>query len=259
MTGQAIITPYLAASLAGADMFRPRGFAEQLADELFAPEMWGLSAIAVLLAASAMCGTGKARFIFGVLGWGLPLVLALVGGGMPASFAFWIAILLAINLVQLLRTTSKTRRGLMSAEERALIAEVLAIEEPARQRRLRDVITWRDAETGEVLIRQGQIAPPLIYIATGKMEIEHEGLPVGTCGPDDFIGEMSLISGEGASATVKVAMPARIAVFDRDGLVRLAGAMPELSQALDRTLNRGLSAKIQRMNKASSEKWNFGG
>ena len=88
---------------------------------------------------------------------------------------------------------------------------------------------------------------------------QHDGLPVGLCGPDDFIGEMSLISGEGASATVKVAMPARIAVFDREGLQRLVSGMPELARALDRTLNRGLSAKIQRMNKASSEKWNIAG
>ncbi|MCL6251289.1 cyclic nucleotide-binding domain-containing protein [Altererythrobacter sp. KTW20L] len=261
MTGEAIITPFLAAAAASAaDQFiRSPSFVEQLIDELSSPGMWILSAMGVLLAASALCGPGKARFIFGALGWGLPLVLSLAAGVMPASFAFWMTILLTINLVQLLRTTMRTRRGLMSGEEYALIAEVLSIEEPAKQRRLRDVLTWRDAETGEILIRQGEVAPSLIYIATGKMDIEHDGLPVGTCGPDDFIGEMSLVSGDGASATVKVSMPARIAVFDREGLQRLVQAMPELSRALDRTLNRGLSAKIQRMNKATRESWNFRG
>ncbi|MES2698284.1 MAG: cyclic nucleotide-binding domain-containing protein [Pseudomonadota bacterium] len=138
----------------------------------------------------------------------------------------------------------------MTAEERALIAEVLAIEEPAKQRRLREVITWRDADTGEVLMRQGQKAPPLIYVATGQMEIEHEGLPVSSCGPDDFLGEMSLVTGEGASATVKVSLPARIAVFDRAGLLRLMDAMPELARAFDHRLNIGLVDKIQRMNRA---------
>ncbi|MXO72459.1 Crp/Fnr family transcriptional regulator [Alteraurantiacibacter buctensis] len=162
------------------------------------------------------------------------------------------AVLLTVNLIQFARLSRRLRQGALTAEERALIAEVLAIEEPAKQRRLRDVITWRDADTGEVLMRQGQKAPPLIYVATGQIAIEHEGLPVGTCGPDDFLGEMSLVTGEGASATVKVALPARIAVFDREALANLMAAMPELGRAFERRLNKGLADKIQRMNRASS-------
>jgi CRP-like cAMP-binding protein len=161
-------------------------------------------------------------------------------------------VLLLVNLAQFARSAGRARRGMMSAEERSLIAEILAIEDPARQRRLREVITWRDADTGEVLMRQGQKSPPLIYVATGQMEIEHEGLPVSTCGPDDFLGEMSLVTGEGASATVRVALPARIAVFDRAGLLRLIEAMPELARALDHRLNTGLVNKIRRMNRTST-------
>lgn len=165
---------------------------------------------------------------------------------------FFAGLFILVNGLRLVATILGARRGMMTAEERSLIAEVLAIEEPAKQRRLRDVITWRDADTGEVLMRQGQVAPPLIYVATGQIAVEHEGLPVGTCGPDDFLGEMSLVTGQGASATVKVALPARIAVFDRDALVRLMDAMPELARAFDRRLNQGLADKIRRMNRASS-------
>lgn len=166
---------------------------------------------------------------------------------------FALIALALVNLAQFARLSRRLHQGAMTAEERALIAEVLAIEEPAKQRHLRDVITWRDAETGEVLMRQGQKSPPLIYVATGQMEIEHEGLPVSTCGPDDFLGEMSLVTGAGASATVKVSLPARIAVFDRDGLLRLMDAMPELARAFDRRLNIGLVDKIQRMNRAQNK------
>lgn len=241
-----------AAAAAASDLPAGPTFFEQLIDELLAPGMWGLSVFGILLAAANLCGTGSARFMVGALAWAVPLVAAFGYPGLPPSFFFWIVILFGINLVQLVRSSFKARQGLMTAEERALIAEVLAIEEPAKQRRLRDVITWRDADTGEVLMRQGQIAPPLIYVATGQIAVEHEGLPVGTCGPDDFLGEMSLVTGQGASATVKVAMPARLAVFDRDALVRLMDAMPELARAFDRRLNQGLADKIQRMNRASS-------
>lgn len=216
-----------------------------------------LVAFAMLLA-SAFATTPFWRHLLALLAGAVALALTLSadGGRLAMGLA---AVFVLAHAVQIWRTRKKARRGLLTAEEHALIAEMLSIEEPAKQRRLRDVITWRDADTGEILIRQGQLAPPLIYVATGKMEIELDGLPVGTCGPDDFLGEMSLVTGEGASATVKVALPARIAVFDRDGLLRLMGVMPELSRALDRTLNRGLAEKIQRMNKASAERWKIGG
>ena len=264
MIGHAIITPYLAAGLADTEVYHDQYI--HVPDEGLAMFMWQLQNVEIqpwllafaLLLVSVLVRTGTLRHILALLAGMVALALTMMGGPNPLGLTLSV-LFIAANAFQLARGASAKRKGLLSDEERALIAEVLAIEEPAKQRRLRDVITWRDAETGEILIRQGQIAPPLIYIATGRMDIEHDGLPVGLCGPDDFIGEMSLISGEGASATVKVAMPARIAVFDRDGLQRLVSGMPELAQALDRTLNRGLSAKIQRMNKASSEKWNIGG
>lgn len=211
----------------------------------------GLLACAILLVAFLMRDQ-KLLHLFALAAWILAFVWAINSGNVPAQVAS--GLFVAANLIRLASLRRRARQGLMSREEQDLIAQVLAVEDPAQQRRLRDVITWRDAETGEVLIRQGQAAPPLIYIAAGKMEIEHDGLPVGNCGPDDFIGEMSLFSGEGASATVKVSLPARIAVFDRDGLLRLSAGMPELARALDRRLNRGLAAKIQRMNKAGSQR-----
>ena len=208
-----------------------------------------LAAIALLVAAFL---AGSRKWVHGLAAaaFACGLVWAYLSGVSYALYAS--ALFLAVNLMQLLLIRKRTHSGGLTGEERSLIAQVLAIEEPAKQRRLCDVITWRDADTGEVLMRQGQKAPPLIYVATGQIAIEHEGLPVGTCGPDDFLGEMSLVTGEGASATVKVAMPARIAVFDRDGLVRLMEAMPELARAFDRRLNKGLADKIQRMNQASS-------
>lgn len=210
-----------------------------------------LAVLGLLALIQAEAMRSKSRmYALSALAWVAFLAWGLVADIGTATYLF--GLLVVFYLFKLIVTVRRSRRGMMTAEERSLIAEVLAIEEPAKQRRLRDVITWRDAETGEVLMRQGQKSPPLIYVATGQIAIEHEGLPVGTCGPDDFLGEMSLVTGEGASATVKVALPARIAVFDRDALVRLMEAMPELARAFDRRLNKGLANKIQRMNQASS-------
>jgi CRP-like cAMP-binding protein len=168
-------------------------------------------------------------------------------------------VLLLVNLVQLIRIVRRAHMGTMTREERALIEQVLQVEEPTQQRRLLDVIVWRDADVGEVLMRQGQIAPPLVYIASGSVDVEVNGMSVGSCGAGDFLGEMSLVSGEAASATVKVALPARIAVFDREGLRRLITGLPEMARALDHTLNKGLAGKIRRMNHASATRTDIPG
>lgn len=163
----------------------------------------------------------------------------------------WETLFVLANASQLALLLYRSRRGLMLGEERELLEQVLRVEEPAQQRRLLDLITWRDVEVGEVLMRQGQKTPPLIYIASGAAGIAHDGRLVGVCGPGDFLGEMSLITGEGASATVSVTNPMRVACFDRDALLRLSTGLPELARAFDHALNRGLAAKILRMNKAA--------
>lgn len=166
-----------------------------------------------------------------------------------ASLVWETAFVLA-NGIQLALLTFRSRKGLMGNEERELIEQVLQVEEPAYQRRLLDLMQWRDIEVGEVLMSQGQAEPPLLYIASGAASIEHDGNLVGVCGPGDFVGEMSLMTGERASATVRVTNLIRAASFDRDALMRLSGGLPELARAFDHALNRGLAAKILRMNKA---------
>ena len=94
---------------------------------------------------------------------------------------------------------------------------------------------------------------PLVYIASGVGHVEHNDKLVGTCGPGDFLGEMSAMLGEPATASVTVAEPMRIARFDRDALAELSRKVPELRRAFDHALNRGLAAKVVRMNRAASQ------
>ncbi|MCR2833456.1 Crp/Fnr family transcriptional regulator [Parerythrobacter lacustris] len=161
----------------------------------------------------------------------------------------WLAgAFLLINGAQLARLHLRIRTHALREEERELLEHVLKVEEPDRQRRLRDLLEWRDAPVGEVLMRQGERGPPLIYVASGTGRIEVGGSMVGTCTKGDFLGEMSAILGDDATATVVVAESMRIARFDRDALAEMTRTMPELQRAFDHALNRGLAAKIVRMN-----------
>jgi CRP-like cAMP-binding protein len=183
-------------------------------------------------------------------------VLALAGFAVAGSGIgmAWSAIFAAASAVQLALMSARAKGGLAHDEEREMFAQIIRVEEPAQQRRLRDVLRWADVSAGESLMQQGQADPPLIYVARGHAEIERDGQGIGECGPEDFLGEMSLVSGETASATVRAREDMRVAYFDRDSLIQLTRSVPEIARAVDAALNRSLAAKLVRMNRAAAER-----
>lgn len=189
-------------------------------------------------------------------------VLALIAGsavvvwclltGTSGAVLFWSALFALASGLQLMLLIQRSRFGTMRPEERALLEDILRVEDPAGQRRLVGLLRWRDAVPGEVLIRQGQPNPPLIYIASGAAGIELDGQLVGVCGAGDFLGDMSIATGEPASTAVVVSNPMRLAVVDRASLAQMGEAAPEIGAAFDRAINRGLAAKIARMNQTAA-------
>lgn len=202
---------------------------------------------ALLVASMAMTSMRTMRML--ALAAGLCALVWVLLAGKGWLLAIWPALLVAVNGAQLAVMIQRSRTGDQREEERELLGHVLGIEEPAGQRRLRDLLRWRDVATGEVLIREGQADPPLVYIARGSGRVEHEGRPVGVCGAGDFLGEMSLVSGQRASASVVVSEPMRVAVFDRDALTQLSRSMPEVGNAIGKAINRALADKVMRMNR----------
>ncbi len=200
----------------------------------------------VAVAATTLRSIRYAALAGGIVGF---VHFALIGRWDMATLA---VLFVTVNAIQTAVLRSRARGGAMLEEEIRLFDRLLAIDDPRQQRHLRDLMRWRDVEVGEVLMAQDQPDPPLVYVARGLARVEFGGRSVGTCGPGEFLGEMSLVSGQTASATVVVAERARIATFDRDALAHYARAVPEVDTALTHALNRGLAAKVRRMNAASS-------
>ncbi|GMM93976.1 Crp/Fnr family transcriptional regulator [Qipengyuania sp. MTN3-11] len=204
----------------------------------------------ILMFAGVLMTSIRALRVF-LLGGGVAALAYLMQNDAPA-LAFLLALLFVLaNGVQLALLIRRARRGVMLTEEQALFDHILQISDQSQQRRLRDLLTWRDIRQGEVLMEQGQLDPPLIYIARGTAGVDVSGRKVGECTVGDFLGEMSVLSGERASATVVAGEPMRIVQFDRDALGQFAREVPEVGSALSGALNRGLSAKIGRMNAAA--------
>lgn len=184
-------------------------------------------------------------FAAGLLGAAFFALTQGPGAGLALALAFTI-----INGARLIELLHRARSGVMTREERELFDHVMKIEEPSQQNRLRDLLVWEDVAPGTQLIKQGEVDPPLIYIASGRAEIERDLAIVSECGSGEFLGEMSHVSGERASATVTVTQDMRLARLDRDALALLANSLPEIGKAVDRAFNRSLAVKVMRMNKS---------
>lgn len=205
----------------------------------------------VLLVAAVMTRSPRAVRSL-ALAAGIAAVAYCILTGTGGAVLLWSVVFLLASGFQLVLLVQRSRFGAMRPEERALLEGILRVEDPAKQKRLVGLLRWRDAQAGEVLIRQGQPHPPLIYVASGAAGIELDGRLVGVCGAGDFLGDMSIATGEPASTAVVVSNPMRLAVVDRAALAEMAEAAPEIGAAFDRAINRGLAAKIQRMNEAAA-------
>lgn len=204
--------------------------------------------LAILVLAMAMGSIRNIRLLMLFAGIAGTLHYALVDG--LAWTTALTALLMLVAATQVVLQHQRAKRGFTSVDEQRLIEEVLQVNEPADQQHLLDLLDWRELEAGDALVKQGQDEPPLVYIASGHARVTHDDREVGTCGPGEFVGEMSVVAGESASATVTSVETMRIALIDRDGLLLLTSGVPEIGRAFDRALNRGLSAKVRRMNDA---------
>lgn len=174
----------------------------------------------------------------------------LTGDTISAAWEFTFTM---VNAIQLAIVLLAGRRRSISEDEKLLIETVMPTLERNLRARVLKLAQWRTEEPGEVLVEEGQSTPELVFIARGAASVERGGKIVGVCGPGDFLGEMSFLTGKPASATVRVANEIRCCAFDPAMLRTLVHKNPGIKQALEYSFNRNLVGKLERMNEAGRE------
>jgi hypothetical protein len=172
----------------------------------------------------------------------------LISDGISAAWEFIFA---AVNAVQLAIVLLAGRRRSRDEDERLFINAVMPTLDGNLRARLLKLARWETRAPGDVLIREGEIAPQLVFVARGAASVENGGVLIGVCGPEDFLGEMSFLSGKPASATVTAVKEIRCCVYDHAALKALTKKVPAIKQALEFSFNRNLVGKLERMNQAN--------
>lgn len=93
-------------------------------------------------------------------------------------------------------------------------------------------VAEREAKSGEVLIEQGQAGSSLFMLVSGKAGVTRDGKQLATCGPGEFVGELSLLLGGLCNATVTALEDCRLLELERRPFNALLESAPTLTKQI---------------------------
>jgi hypothetical protein len=165
----------------------------------------------------------------------------------PVS-VLWEAIFVLVNVVQLLLIWYYEHHHRFDEEHQHFADSMPDTVDRSAIKRLLDLADLERYAPDKVLTTEGQPVTQLIYIADGIVKIERADRVVAICGPGDYVGELSFLSGKPATATATVVKPTRALVFDQARLTAATEADTQLRRTLDSALNKNLAGKLTRGN-----------
>lgn len=165
----------------------------------------------------------------------------------PVS-VLWETIFVVVNVIQLLIIWYYEHHHRFDDEHQHFADNMPDTVDRSAIKRLLDLADLERYEPGKVLTVEGDKVTQLVYIADGIVKVERAERVVAICGPGDYIGELSFLSGNAATATATVVKPTRALVFDQAKLTAAIGSDAQLRRTLDSALNKNLAGKLTRAN-----------
>ena len=189
----------------------------------------------------------------------LVAVAALIGFAHSLVFsgdvvaAIWWAILLGAALLVLGRRAAENAKVRFTDEEELMLRGVFSALPRSRARHLLDQGFWLSGKEGDVLTREEETVTHLYYLAAGEARVMSHGRQVGTCRSGDLIGEVTVLSGDQASATVILNGPARFWCAPASALLPYIQANDDVRRALEQGFALSLKNKLRKSNERLAE------
>lgn len=161
----------------------------------------------------------------------------------------WMGLVLLCCAVVIGRDLLGNHRARFNADEEAMLAGFLAGVPRHVARHLIDGGVWLNGAMGDELTREGRPVERVAFLASGEALVLSDGRQVATCRAGDLIGEASVLSGEPATATVRLAGPARFWCMPAGTLRTYLEADPDLRMMLERSFGRAVRNKLHASNR----------
>jgi CRP-like cAMP-binding protein len=164
--------------------------------------------------------------------------------------SFWWGLLLFASLLLLVKRLLDRARVRFSPEEETMLGGVLAGLPRSRARHLLDQGFWLSGRDGDTLTREDEPVSHLFYLSSGEARVMSHGRQVGTCRAGDLVGEVTVLSGDQASATVLLTGPARFWCAPATVLRPYLEAHDDVRRALEQGFTASLRTKLRKSNDA---------
>lgn len=102
-------------------------------------------------------------------------------------------------------------------------------------------------EPGQIIVNQGSAGQAFYLILAGRVEIVRDGGSLGTFGPGDFFGEMSLLDAAPRSATIRALEPTTCLMLSGWDFRSVLERHPSIAIKLLEVLSRRLRVADERM------------
>jgi CRP-like cAMP-binding protein len=212
-----------------------------------------LGQLPFLLLVAAVLSTRANRMLPLVAAAALIGLIHRLGVEGDAISAIWWALLLGAALLVIGRRAAENNRVRFTEEEEQMLRGVFSALPRGRARHLLDQGFWLTGGEGDVLTREDEPVTHLYYLAAGEARVVSHGRQVGACRPGDLIGEVTILSGDQASATVILSGPARFWCAPANVLRPYMQTHEEVRRALEQGFANALKAKLRQSNERIAE------
>lgn len=146
--------------------------------------------------------------------------------------------------------------GILEAFRRVEILAPLSDEE---KRQLAEGVRAHRYASGEYIVRQGEEGDCFFILTSGRVEVNATGesgfaTVLAQLGEGDFFGEMSLLTGDRRSATVRALEDTEVIVVDKASFSKVITNNPSIAESLSQILERRLAENVAKMAELEKER-----
>lgn len=165
------------------------------------------------------------------------------------SAALLSVVWIVISLIGILRLYLVSKSIRFNAEEDAFLRQMLPDLSQTAARHFLNAGLWEEAGVGTELTYHGVPVERLFYLSRGDADVIVGGKIVGQIGEGSFIGELSSLSNNPATATVSLTRQSKFFSINVTKLRLLAKRLPELEIAIQKSFISETGKKLDAANK----------
>jgi hypothetical protein len=159
-----------------------------------------------------------------------------------------------LGIIGIARHYYLTHRIRFNEEEQKLLDSALPDMDVIKARRFLDSGIWIDLEPNTVITEAGIPVPNLVYLMSGHAEVHVNQIKIAVIDDQKFIGEMTALSGDLATATVIAGERSRCLQIPAIPLRELLKKDTEMKRELEFCISSQVKKKLVEANEVLSQK-----